>query len=125
LLRHCPSIENTRACERFVALAADNTAARFGCDVRHFTAASLGSASANYEGIGEQPMFATEDEAAKIGCPILTLAFGRYLDNCYKADGVCCQGAHCMLWRWQAEPSPRDESERKGFCGLGGRPVES
>jgi hypothetical protein len=62
----------------------------------------------------------TEKEAAKIGCPLLTLAFG-YQGRFTEADYVRCQGSRCMLWRWQAEqPSP--EAERKGFCGLAGQP---
>jgi hypothetical protein len=68
-------------------------------------------------------MLATENEAAKIGCPLLTLTFGLYQGSFTVADGVCCQGSRCMMWRWQAGRSVADDSERKGFCGLGGRPA--
>jgi hypothetical protein len=69
-------------------------------------------------------MLTTENEAAKIGCPLLTLAFGLFQGGFRVADGVCCQGSRCMMWRWQAErPSP-DDDERRGFCGLADRPVE-
>lgn len=65
-------------------------------------------------------MLVTEKEAAKIGCPLLTLAFG-FQGRFSEADYVRCQGSCCMLWRWQAEQSP-PEVERKGFCGLAGEP---
>jgi len=69
-------------------------------------------------------MLTTENEAAKIGCPLLTLAFGLFQGGFRVADGVCCQGSGCMMWRWLAEPSPPDDGDRKGFCGLAGRPME-
>jgi len=66
-------------------------------------------------------MLVTENQAAKIGCPLLTLAFG-YQGRFTEADHVHCQGSRCMLWRWQAgRPSP-DGHQRRGFCGLGGKP---
>jgi hypothetical protein len=68
-------------------------------------------------------MLTTENEATKIGCPLLTLAFGRYQGSFREADGVCCHGSHCMLWRWEsARPSPN--TLRKGFCGLGSKPLD-
>jgi hypothetical protein len=66
-------------------------------------------------------MLVTEKEAAKIGCPLLTLAFG-YQGRFTEADHVRCQGSRCMLWRWDAEQS-LVETERKGFCGLAGKPL--
>jgi hypothetical protein len=65
-------------------------------------------------------MLVMEKEAAKLGCPLLTLAFG-YQGRFSEADYVRCQGSRCMFWRWQAEASP-SEVERKGFCGLAGEP---
>lgn len=65
-------------------------------------------------------MLVTEKEAATIGCPLLTLAFG-YHGRFTEADHVRCQGSRCMLWRWRTEAS-RPEVERKGFCGLAGKP---
>jgi hypothetical protein len=68
-------------------------------------------------------MLATENQAAKIGCPLLTLAFG-YQGRFSEADYVRCQGSRCMLWRWHAERAAPEDDERKGYCGLGGKPVE-
>lgn len=66
-------------------------------------------------------MLVTEKQAAAIGCPLLTLAFG-YQGRFTEADHVRCQGSRCMLWRWQVEPDSREDFERKGFCGLAGKP---
>jgi hypothetical protein len=70
-------------------------------------------------------MLVTEKEAAKLGCPLLTLAFG-YQGRFTEADHVRCQGSRCMLWRWDAEQSPADlerkGTERQGFCGFAGKP---
>jgi hypothetical protein len=66
-------------------------------------------------------MLVTEKQAATTGCPLLTLAFG-YQGRFTDADHVRCQGSRCMLWRWEAERSAADDIERKGFCGLAGKP---
>jgi hypothetical protein len=68
-------------------------------------------------------MLVTEKQAANIGCPLLTLAFG-YQGRFSEADHVRCQASRCMLWRWQTARASSDETERKGFCGLGGQPVQ-
>lgn len=66
-------------------------------------------------------MLVTEKQAATIGCPLLTLAFG-YQGRFTEADYVRCQRSRCMLWRWEAEHSSKDDIEPKGFCGLAGKP---
>jgi hypothetical protein len=33
-----------------------------------------------------------------------------------------CQGAGCMMWRWEAN-MPRTPEARKGYCGLAGTPL--
>ena len=33
-----------------------------------------------------------------------------------------CQGAGCMMWRWEAN-TPRTPELRKGYCGLAGTPL--
>jgi hypothetical protein len=32
-----------------------------------------------------------------------------------------CQGAGCMMWRWETKDPPASEP-RKGYCGLAGTP---
>ena len=33
-----------------------------------------------------------------------------------------CQGAGCMMWRWETN-NPRPSETRRGYCGLAGSPV--
>jgi hypothetical protein len=34
-----------------------------------------------------------------------------------------CQGAGCMMWRWESKDPPLSSAEpRKGYCGLAGAP---
>lgn len=61
----------------------------------------------------------TEDEARALACPLLALTqhttFWRALDPDETLTG-CCGGARCMAWRWVKG------EERRGYCGLAGRP---
>ena len=34
-----------------------------------------------------------------------------------------CEAAGCMAWRWHDKPGRRAEEERRGYCGLAGRPL--
>jgi hypothetical protein len=100
------------------------TAAAAVCDVRHFAMAMAIFILLPVTVMDRmsRPMLRTEKEAAKIGCPLLTLAFGYYQGSFREADGVCCQGSHCMLWRWGVSTRGSPETSRKGYCGLGGKP---
>lgn len=89
--------------------------------MRHFASGPYGRAWPIAGGAANKRML-TENEAAKIGCPLLTLTFGLYQGSFTVGDGVCCQGSRCMMWRWQAKRL--DGGERRGFCGLAGRPIE-
>ena len=57
----------------------------------------------------------TEEEAKKLICPKLAIAF--------KAKKKCIASS-CMMWRWGDEVGlvEGDKEWTKGFCGLGGKP---
>ena len=62
----------------------------------------------------------TEDQARQMWCPqsrdfewgsgVVTL----------KSD--CCKASECMAWRWIENACEQKPGERRGFCGLAGKP---
>ena len=65
----------------------------------------------------------TEKESTEVFCPLVSIVnmliiiSGMGSDNNLK---VFCGGSKCGLWRWLSG-NPRD-NERRGYCGLGGKP---
>jgi hypothetical protein len=94
------------------------------------------------------PMFVTEEDAVmKKWCPMVRLRWeerpfafnrsnpgpkGRIRNMLYRmffprlhhemrGHFFRCQGAGCMMWRWEAKDA-RPSETRKGYCGLAGSP---
>lgn len=39
-----------------------------------------------------------------------------------RADYDKCQGSNCMAWRWWDKWGDKPMPERRGYCGLSGKP---
>lgn len=76
----------------------------------------------------------TEQEARTKWCPMTRVlstnwkhgcGFNRITDDTAKiqgpATGSFCLASDCMMWRWKEKSSPNDPN-RRGHCGLGGKP---
>ena len=79
-------------------------------------------------------MICTEEEARKKWCPKYQVAqrFNNLISNRGGFGDDCrCIASGCMMWEWETEQAffdardgswKREGTERKGYCGLRGRP---
>ena len=76
-------------------------------------------------------MTLTETEAREKWCPMARVDGANRTSHCEELNGAMCIASRCMMWRWFDSPvrgafreaehgTPRPE--RRGFCGLAGRP---
>lgn len=66
----------------------------------------------------------TEKEAVKLWCPMARYGLREGTVNYQTNEGALCMASGCAMWRWaQDRPLFSDEEQdRKGYCGLAGKP---
>ena len=77
-------------------------------------------------------MLVTEEEAKKKWCPMYRCSTdnGQLSDNATHSKGGYCCASDCMSWRWWDKEwgigNNKDvlNPNRRGYCGLSGKPEE-
>lgn len=67
-------------------------------------------------------MLVTEEEATGKLCPLL---FSQPVETGMYKPSYYCSASGCMAWRWWWNSDSKKSDERKGFCGIAGKPMQA